>query len=532
MNKGNFTKESTSTTGAVLTLTLAEITGWARLSAVSSIAIGDTFEYVIFNGNNKEVGIGTKQASNTLDRTTPIATLDAGVYDDSSPVKLTLVGDSEVFVSLSAENTLDINDTKFNKALYRVSATLNGNAIDGHVNLGSGVSITGTVGQSYDFITIGGGFGNTAKREYSTISGGINNSIDRENSFIGGGTGNLLQTNAYDCVIGGGNGNIMGTNPLRSGILGGFNNSITGSYSFIGGGWIHSITSSYGAIAGGHTNTINANYGYIAGGRGCKVPHTHAGAFGGGSESRANFDLVLGATDTITSSTANNTIRFQATGGNILIDGAVSSPEADTAECFEYSDANPADENRNGFFVSLIEGKLILGGTNIKGIISAAPSLISNAAPNNWQGMYLKDKYKKRLKTDYTLVEWVDEWGDDQYVYESANQTLFDEYPQPTAVNGRPSSKVPIGNLKKTIVSVPTINPAFDITQVDSYKSRVDRKEWGVTGVTGQIIVNTSEPITGWFVDADIDNPGYAKNGSTYDVIEVIDDFTALVYFK
>ncbi len=509
---GNFVKESTNTAGNVLTLTLIETLGWARLSAVSSIAIGETFEYTIENGDNKEVGIGTKQAGNTFDRTTPIATLDAGVYDDASPARLTLVGDSEVFVTLSAENTFDKNAAEFNKFLKKFTATLNGTAITNHINLGGSASATGTVGQAYDYCTVSGGNNNTASHQFSTVGGGQSNTASGDTATVVGGNNNTASGNSSTAT-------------------GGVSNNATGNFSTVTGG-LNNISGGSQATAGGGGNITAANYAFSICGRGNKANHSHSSASGGGSFTRDNFDHVFGGTDTATASVSNNTIRLQGAGGNIKIDGAVSSPEADVAECIEWADGNPLNEDRNGFLVSVFQGKLILGGSNPTGIISASPSVISNAAPNGWTGTYLKDKHKRNIKTKYTLIKWFDEWGDEQHVYESQDKTLYDEYPQPTAVNGIVSNKTPIGNLKKETIFTKTINPLFDITLVEDYKPRNERKEWGVVGVLGQITGNTSEVITGWKADADPDNLGSFKNGTTYDVMEHIDDSTILVLYK
>lgn len=91
--KKNLVKEGTSTTGTG-TLTLTAMTGWARFA--DAYAVSDVVPYAIENGDNKEVGLGTVGASNTLARTTVLATLVAGVYDDTSPVAITLSGSSTV----------------------------------------------------------------------------------------------------------------------------------------------------------------------------------------------------------------------------------------------------------------------------------------------------------------------------------------------------------------------------------------------------------------------------------------------------
>jgi hypothetical protein len=98
--KKNLVKATTSTTGTG-TLTLSAMTGWALFSA--AYADGQVVPYAIENGDNKEVGLGTVGAGNTLARTTVLATLVAGVYDDTSPVAITLAGNSTVHSGPLAE---------------------------------------------------------------------------------------------------------------------------------------------------------------------------------------------------------------------------------------------------------------------------------------------------------------------------------------------------------------------------------------------------------------------------------------------
>jgi hypothetical protein len=98
--KKNLVKATTTTTGTG-TLTLSALTGWALFSA--AYADGQVVPYAIENGDNKEVGLGTVGAGNTLARTTVLATLVAGVYDDTSPVAITLAGNSTVHSGPLAE---------------------------------------------------------------------------------------------------------------------------------------------------------------------------------------------------------------------------------------------------------------------------------------------------------------------------------------------------------------------------------------------------------------------------------------------
>ena len=105
----NLVKEATATTGTG-TLTLAALTGWARFA--DAYTVGQVVPYAIENGANKEVGLGTVGASNTLARTTVLATLVGGVYDDTSPTAITLAGESTIFSGPLVE-LFDASETAF-----------------------------------------------------------------------------------------------------------------------------------------------------------------------------------------------------------------------------------------------------------------------------------------------------------------------------------------------------------------------------------------------------------------------------------
>lgn len=115
--------------------------------------------------------------------------------------------------------------------------------------------------------------------------------------------------------------------------------------------------------------------------------------------------------------------------------GEVSS--ADYAEYFEWSDSNPSNEDRVGYFVSLTsERKIQVSGTNILGIISATPGVIGNA-PQEWPKKYLLDK-----------------WG----------REIIDE-----------------------TTGLPKLNHEYDETQ--TYIPRSERREWSPVGMLGMLRV-------------------------------------------
>lgn len=105
----DWVKEYTYTTGTTTALQLAgAVSGFATF--VSQCANNDTVYYVLKNGANLELGIGTFNTGtpNTLSRTTVLKTLVGSTYDDTSPAKITLAGTTEVMISPFSKTFEDI----------------------------------------------------------------------------------------------------------------------------------------------------------------------------------------------------------------------------------------------------------------------------------------------------------------------------------------------------------------------------------------------------------------------------------------
>lgn len=397
-----------------------------------------------------------------------------------------------------------------------------------------------------NFSFVGGGYYNTAYAVYTTIGGGKNNTSLGNTSFIGGGNNNT--STGFNSVIGGGSynsaigdGSFIGSGDNNKtsqacAIVGGTYNNCYGSASFVGGGLFNTAngnnvviggglnnvaTGNYSFIGGGKYNTSNATYSSTLGGRGNNAGHTHSIALGGGSMTRANFDLVLGATDTDTPSTTNNTIRLQGTGGNIRIDGAVSTPEADYAEYFEWNDGNTNNEDRKGYFVSLINDKIQIGNTNVIGIISSVPAIIGDSASNKWNELYLKNEWGEIVKDEFNLFS-----KSNKKIYKK-NSTYYSEYPNPSNKEGIifTGDTSELINLNKK-ESYPKINPEYDPTE--EYIPRENRKEWSPVGLLGKLRVRTAEEITGTKVD--VNSNGMAINGNKYHVLKTIRPFAGNDY--
>ena len=140
-------------------------------------------------------------------------------------------------------------------------------------------------------------------------------------------------------------------------------------------------------------------------------------------------------------------LKFQITGeGNVTADGTYTSPAADYADMFEWSDGNPEGEDRIGLTV-VIDETSEEGGVrpatssddpnDVIGTVSGTACVIGNAAWKGWDKKYLKDDFGRTVTTS------VDE-----------NVT-------------------------------PVLNPEYD--EGREYVPRMARPDWAVIGLTGRI---------------------------------------------
>jgi hypothetical protein len=163
-SKKNLVKATTTTTGTG-TLTLSAMTGWALFSA--AYADGQVVPYAIENGDNKEVGLGTVGAGNTLARTTVLATLVGGTYDDTSPVAITLAGNSTVSSGPLAE-LFAASEIAFTPAGNLLSSDVQAALVEldsEKAKAGANADITSLSGLS---TPLGVGFGGTAASDAAT----------------------------------------------------------------------------------------------------------------------------------------------------------------------------------------------------------------------------------------------------------------------------------------------------------------------------------------------------------------------------
>lgn len=157
-----------------------------------------------------------------------------------------------------------------------------------------------------------------------------------------------------------------------------------------------------------------------------------------------------------TSSASSNAFRVSSS-GKCFGTTAFASSGADFAELFEWADGNPENEDRRGLFVKLNGEKIELAnaGDDYFGIISGAQAFIGNTASEDWHGKYLTDIFGARLTQEVEIPEKVDEITGETIPAYTATQYV--------------------------------VNPDYDPDE--EYVMRENRKEWGVVGLLGQVVV-------------------------------------------
>lgn len=143
--------------------------------------------------------------------------------------------------------------------------------------------------------------------------------------------------------------------------------------------------------------------------------------------------------------------------GQVGTAGAINTSGADFAECFEWLDGNQDNQDRRGLFVALEGEKIRLAhlGDDYIGIITGTQAFVGNAAELEWQDKYLTDIFGTRLTQEVTIPERVDT---------------------------RTGEIIPA-----TTVIQYVVNPNYDVSK--PYIPRAERKEWGIVGLTGQVVV-------------------------------------------
>lgn len=393
--------------------------------------------------------------------------------------------------------------------------------------------------------------GSNTQRSYNVLLNGANNFINgRSNVVLGGsnqsvgnynymkGSSNFTQKNPpntsittkgpqFNTLIGNNN-YIIGGPKTYFNYLGGFDNNIintSGNYTkhnFLKGDTnkINGDNSNYNFLMGTFIQIPVARkfiFGFGKGQSGSRLEPKTSGA--GGS---VGYQFFLGSYNT-----RKVRINFGSSPNAYITGGAWQSGTADFGEYFEWKDQNVKSEERTGFFVEIIDGKICIARSeNVIGIISKTTAFIGDSSQDYWPKMYLTDEWGGVLKEKfdkYNLTE-ENEKGEKKIkdVYFDQSGFCYSELP-----NQKNRETLKLNIIKEQCkfiekVDINVLNP--DYNPENEYVSRKERPEWDIVGFLGKIRVRTVEQITGNAVDVDV-KTGMAKNGTKYPVMQKNKDF-------
>ena len=210
-------------------------------------------------------------------------------------------------------------------------------------------------------------------------------------------------------------------------------------------------------------------------------------------------------------STDNDDIQFRvrSTDGRVQSDsGSITSP-ADYAECFEWEDGNPSNEDRVGTSVVLV-GEKIRPATSsddpskIIGIVSANPAIVGDAAPLKYHDRYLKDDWGRDILEDVEMLVWNIGQNEhqpkqtDTFALAKADECCRVSDIESYLAQGHVPQWAVDQNLRR-IDKVRKVNPNFDVNKKDTYQSRLERPEWDAIGLVGKLCMKKGQPTgTNW----------------------------------
>lgn len=249
---------------------------------------------------------------------------------------------------------------------------------------------------------------------------------------------------------------------------GGVDATASGGYSFAVGN--STKASNYCAFSEGLQTEANASYCHASGfntiaSNQCSYSMGHfntAMITGGGPSNKTGTALSIGNGTGVNA--RSNAFSVQFSGITKAANTITASTTADYAEFFEWLDENPNAEDRVGYFVTLDGDKIKIAETDddyILGVISGAPFVLGNGDCDVWNGMYLRDEFR-RLKEE-PAPKMIRVKNKETKKYE--NQIVEGEYEGTRFV----------------------LNPNYDSSQ--EYKSRFDRPEWAAVGMLGVLPV-------------------------------------------
>lgn len=318
-----------------------------------------------------------------------------------------------------------------------------------------------------------GGHDLTASGENGAAVGGDTNIAGALNSFVGGGSSHDVQSGATGgAVLGGLNHTISGA---RSTAMGGDSHQITGADSFALGG-------EDGTIAAAQSGAIATDTCIILDGSG-KPNKVLVASLGATLESDGNpsgggadgYCLAGGHTNDPVGGATNVDVTWLLSSkhGTLALDNTTLISGADYAEYFPNVTEGIIPP---GSLVSRQGKKVRLArpGDRVLGVVSAAPSVVGNAAGLAWSGAKLRD-----------------EWG--AIVYEEREVCRFETTDDEGVVYQYRGlvSKCPVeipADAERWMSRDPVRNPAFDPSQ--AYSPRQARPDqWTCVALLGQVRV-------------------------------------------
>ena len=357
---------------------------------------------------------------------------------------------------------------------------------------GRNTSAYGRYSHAEGFLTIASGQASHAEGSGTTAKGNASHAEGCATSAIG----KYCHAEGYRTIADGQYSHAEGLGTIADGISShaeGYYTIADGQYSHAEGGYtsaigMYSHVQNYYTTASGNSETAIGRYNKT------NSNNTYEST---------NIAFSVGNGTTNTSRGNAFTVQFD---GTVKGDKSYSTPAADYAEMFEWSDGNPDCEDRVGYFVTL-KGKKIKKATStdkyIVGVVSSVPGVIGDN-PMRWNKKYSND-----------------EWG--RPIYEEV------EVPYEEPIENEDGS-IGMTTVYRTEVHR-KLNP--DWNGEEPYNDRMDRKEWAPVGLLGKLLVRQDGTLVNDSFCA-VNDEGIAtySSNSGYFVMEVINDKQALILVK
>lgn len=228
----------------------------------------------------------------------------------------------------------------------------------------------------------------------------------------------------------------------------------------------------------------------------------------------------------------SNALRVTSAGATYGM-SAFNSTGADYAEFFEWSDGNPNNEDRVGYFVTFENDKIKIANINddyILGIISGNPSVIGNSHNDMWNEMYIRDEFDRIVYEDVEVPDTFKTIHHDA-VYENQNINPLD-------IDTNKESNILISEAyDEEVLDEPKhmkhrmkLNPKYDPSH--EYIPREKRPEWSAVGMFGVLSVYDDGTCTvnGY---AKVSNNGTAtKSDNGYRVLKRVTNNIVKILFR